>query len=124
MRSRDATANRRCQAPDPPEQHLAAKDRTPSDDWSALMTGSQGGDQRAYLTLLKAITPYLRALARRAGLGADEIEDGVQDVLMTIHALRFTYDPKRLCTPWVVAVASDRLGARAGRRSRMSASET
>src|SRR6266851_1839463 len=124
MRSRDATANRRCQAPDPPEQHLAAKDRTPSDDWSALMTGSQGGDQRAYLTLLKAITPYLRALARRGGLGADEIADGVPDVLITIHAIRNTYDPKRPFTPWLVAVARHRLADRARRHSRVSARET
>ena len=88
------------------------------------MTGSQGGDQRAYLTLLKAITPYLRALARRAGFGADEIEDGVQDVLLTIHAVRHTYDPKRPFTPWLVAVARHRLADRARRRNRISARET
>jgi RNA polymerase sigma-70 factor (ECF subfamily) len=88
------------------------------------MARSQGGDQRDYLTLLKAITPYLRALARRAGLAADEIEDGVQDVLLTIHAVRHTYDPKRPFTPWLVAVARHRLADRARRRSRISARET
>ncbi len=124
MLSKDATANRRCQAPDPPEPRLAAKDQAPSDDWSALMTRGQDGDQRAYLTLLKAITPYLRALARRGGLSADEIEDGVQDVLLTIHAIRHTYDPKRPFTPWLAAVARHRLADRARRRSRISARET
>lgn len=74
-------------------------DTEPRDDWSLLMVRGQDGDQAAYRQLLKSVTPYLRALARRAGLPPDDCEDGVQDVLMTIHAIRHTYDPARPFTP-------------------------
>src|ERR1700733_3225229 len=45
------------------------------EDWSALMVRAQGGDQRAYTTLLTGITPYLRALARRALADPTDIEE-------------------------------------------------
>lgn len=122
--SEDADSAPRPGASDDGEWPLAASDRAPSDDWSTLMTRSQGGDQSAYLILLKGITPYLRALARRRGLGADEIEDGVQDVLLTVHAIRHTYDPKRPFTPWLAAVARHRLVDRTRRRIRIAARET
>lgn len=94
------------------------------DDWSALMARGQDGDRAAYHALLVAITPYLRALARRAGLPPDDCEDGVQDVLLTIHAIRHTYDPSRPFTPWLVGVARNRLADRLRRRARVWARET
>jgi RNA polymerase sigma factor (sigma-70 family) len=90
-------------------------------DWSRLMALSQAGDRAAYASLLAAITPYLRALAARSGLFAEEIEDGVQDVLLTVHRIRRTYDPARPFGPWLVAVARRRFIDRlrqAGRRVR------
>ena len=94
------------------------------DDWSQLMARGQDGDQAAYRQLLKSITPYLRALARRAGLPPDDCEDGVQDVLMTIHAIRHTYDPARPFTPWLVGVARNRLADKRRSRARTWARET
>lgn len=93
-------------------------------DWSGLMANSQDGDQASYRLLLELISPYLRALARRAGIGAEEIEDVVQDVLLTVHAIRHTYDPKRPFGPWLVAIARRRLVDRLRRRGRISARET
>jgi RNA polymerase sigma-70 factor, ECF subfamily len=97
---------------------------TGRDDWSLLMVKSQEGDKAAYHALLAGITPYLRALARRSGLPPDDCEDGVQDVLLTIHAIRHTYDPGRPFTPWLVGVARHRLADRLRRRARTWARET
>jgi len=94
------------------------------DDWSALMARSQDGDKAAYHALLVAITPYLRTLARRAGLPPDDCEDGVQDVLLTIHAIRHTYDPSRPFAPWLAGVARNRLADKLRRRARTWARET
>jgi RNA polymerase sigma-70 factor (ECF subfamily) len=102
----------------------AAADPAPGDDWSQLMARGQDGDEAAYRALLKGITPYLRALARRAGLPPDDCEDGVQDVLMTIHAIRHTYDPARPFTPWLVGVARNRLADKRRHRARTWARET
>lgn len=94
--------------------------RLPGTDWSALMAGAQRGDKDSYRTLLGSITPFIRAIARRVGVDAGEIEDAVQDVLLTIHAVRHTYDPSRPFGPWLVAVARHRLfdHNRHGRRVR------
>src|SRR5690348_510339 len=68
--------------------HWRAMKPEPLQDWSALMAAAQDGDATAYGELLRAITPYLRAVARRSGLEGDEIEDGVQDILLTVHSIR------------------------------------
>src|SRR5271169_3352696 len=64
-------------------------------DWSELMRRTQDGDRLSYRTLLDDITPYLRALAARCFRDGGDIEDAVQDVLMTVHAVRHAYDPCR-----------------------------
>ncbi|HYP63461.1 MAG TPA: sigma-70 family RNA polymerase sigma factor [Acidocella sp.] len=98
--------------------------REPSKDWAALMAAAQDGDQKAYAALLRAVTPYLRAVAWRAGLEGDEIEDGVQDILLTIHSIRQSYDPRRPFAPWLLAVARHRLIDRLRRRGRLRLRET
>jgi RNA polymerase sigma-70 factor (ECF subfamily) len=46
----------------------------------------------------------------------------MQDILLTVHAVRHTYDPKRPFKPWLIAIARrriiDRLRAQGRRRSR------
>jgi len=90
-------------AADKPDQ------RPPEDDWSHLMALSQRGDAKAYRQLLGGITPYMRALAHRFGLTSSDIEDAVQDALLTLHSIRHTYDPSRPFAPWLVAVARHRM---------------
>ena len=80
-----------------------------SEDWSVLMGRAQDGDERAYTTLLRAILPYLRSLARRRLGDAAEIDEVVQDILLTIHRIRPTYDPARPFAPWLAAIAQRRL---------------
>jgi RNA polymerase sigma-70 factor (ECF subfamily) len=82
---------------------------TISEDWSALMGRAQDGDLRAYTLLLRAILPYLRSLVRRRLADAAEIDEVVQDILLTLHRIRPTYDPARPLAPWLAAIARRRL---------------
>jgi RNA polymerase sigma-70 factor, ECF subfamily len=78
-------------------------------DWSRLMARAQDGDRQAYRLLLEDVTPYLRSLVVRCFKDASDIEDAVQDILLTIHVVRRTYDPSRPFGPWLVAIANRRI---------------
>lgn len=77
--------------------------------WPQLMVRAQDGDQAAYRRLLKAIVPAIRALIRRKIRQDDAlVEDVIQDVLLTVHRVRHTYDPARPFLPWLAAIVSAR----------------
>lgn len=78
-------------------------------EWPALMAQAQAGDAAAYRRLLLGVTPYLRAVASRALRQTADVEDCVQDILLTIHTIRHTYDPARPFKPWLAGVARHRL---------------
>ncbi|HMG50174.1 MULTISPECIES: sigma-70 family RNA polymerase sigma factor [Inquilinus] len=92
--------------------------------WSTLMTAAQAGDGVAYRRLLTEITPYLRALARRSLRRPADAEDAVQDVLLTLHSIRRTYDPARPFQPWLVAIARRRIVDRVRIQIRTTGRET
>jgi RNA polymerase sigma-70 factor (ECF subfamily) len=92
-------------------------------NWSILMAHAQAGDARAYRRLLAEISPYLRRLAARRHGDPADIEDTVQDILLTIHAIRYTYDPTRPFGPWLVAIAQRRIIDRLRRRGRLESRE-
>jgi len=87
-------------------------------DWSILMARAQSGDADAYRRLLEEILPYLRAVVARWHRDRSDIEDTVQDVLLTLHTIRQTYDPNRPFTPWLAAIASRRAVDRLRRQGR------
>jgi RNA polymerase sigma-70 factor, ECF subfamily len=95
-----------------------------SRDWSKLMARAQDGDRIAYRALLEAAVPYLRAMAARRFKDASDIDDSVQDILLTVHAMRHTYDPRRPFGPWLVTIANRRIIDRLRRRLRTHARET
>lgn len=110
-------------APDrQPELPATRPDGTP--DWSMEMERAQGGDRGAYRRLLEDITPYLRALAARQMHNRSDIEDAVQDILLTVHSVRHTYDPSRPFGPWLVAIANRRIVDGLRRRGRTGIHET
>ena len=90
-----------------------------------LMKAAQAGDTAAYSTLLRAVMPLVRNVVRRARgfLGAADVEDLVQDVLLSLHAVRATYDPARPFIPWLLAITRNRLADGARRYARRSAHE-
>lgn len=93
-------------------------------DWSVFMARAQAGDRDAYRRLLEAITPYLRVLvARRIGNRSD-FEDTVQDILLTLHKVRHTYDPDHPFGPWLVAISHRRIIDRLRQQGRFNAHES
>jgi RNA polymerase sigma factor (sigma-70 family) len=97
-----------------------------SDDgvrWAELMARAQDGDANAYRTLLSEIVPYLRRATARQLRHRDDIEDVVQDILLTVHQVRATYDPGRPFKPWLIAIARRRMIDRFRRSARISANE-
>lgn len=72
------------------------------------MAAAQAGDRAAYEALLRDCVPLIKALAGRMGLPADRADDVVQDVLLTIHRARQTYDPTRSFTAWMRVIAERR----------------
>lgn len=89
------------------------------------MRAAQAGDTQSYNRLLKAITPRVHAMVRRQRqfLSAADIEDLVQDVLISVHAVRATYDPARPFIPWLAAITRNRLVDGARRYARQKAHE-
>jgi RNA polymerase sigma-70 factor (ECF subfamily) len=97
---------------------LQAQDR----EWSAAMRAALAGDGVAYARLLTSLTPFLRNLCRRscvrAGLAVSEAEDAVQETLLAIHLKRQTWDPSQSLTPWIAAIARNKIIDAARRRGR------
>src|SRR5260370_38124818 len=98
----------------------AARDR----EWSILMARAQDGDGDAYRRLLEEVTPYLRSLAALRHRDPSDAEDAVQDILLTIHAIRQPYDPPRPFRPWPVTIANHPLVNRPPRQGRLWSRET
>jgi thiol:disulfide interchange protein DsbD len=63
------------------------------ESWPALMEQAQAGDQLAYTRLLKALVPVIRSQIRKRIADDALVEDVIQDVLLTVHRVRHTYDP-------------------------------
>jgi RNA polymerase sigma-70 factor (ECF subfamily) len=57
---------------------------------------------------LTSIIPFVSAVVRNSGMWAEQAEDVVQDVLLTVHRIRHTYEPGRPVKPWLSAIASRR----------------
>ncbi len=72
------------------------------------MCAAQAGDGKAYSRLLREVTPFVRALLRRHCWQPQDVEEMVQETLLTLHRVRQTYDPKRPFSPWLGAIAMRR----------------
>lgn len=86
------------------------------DELGQLMKAAQAGEADAYVALLRAIRPRIHQIVtrQRGFAGAEAVEDLVQDVLLSVHHVRATYDPGRPFMPWLLAIVRNRLvdGAR------------
>lgn len=101
-----------------------ADEHNGEDEWAILMARAQEGDAAAYRHLLAAVAPYLRALAARYHRAPQDVEDSVQDILLTVHTIRHTYDPARPFKPWLVAIGRRRIIDRLRGQTRIRARET
>jgi RNA polymerase sigma factor (sigma-70 family) len=96
-----------------------------ADVLARLMAAAQAGDSQSYRTLLSEIAPIVRRIVRRRHpfLSTEDIEDLVQEVLLSVHAVRATYDPARPFLPWLVAITRHRIADAARRHVRQKAWE-
>lgn len=91
--------------------------------WRALMASAQDGDQAAYGELLSDLFPVLRRFVMRRWPNAHDAEDVVQEILVSIHTVRQTYDRGRPFIPWLMTIAARRV-ADAARTRYARANET
>jgi len=86
---------------------------TNEQELKSLMTAGLDGDAVAYRELLdrlgRRLRSYYRKRLARAGRGAVEAEDLLQEALLAIHTRRHTYDRAELFTPWLHAIARYKL---------------
>jgi RNA polymerase sigma-70 factor (ECF subfamily) len=81
--------------------------------WAEAMRAERRGNSAAYETLLREIAELLRRLIKhrlaQSGLGADHAEDLVQEVLISLHTKRHTWESDRLFLPWLYAITRYKL---------------
>lgn len=80
-----------------------------NDKLEQLMKQSLNGDQRAYAALLHETSRLLRPLLSRRLSFSNEVDDLLQEILLSIHKARHTYDGNRPYKPWAYAIARFRL---------------
>lgn len=92
------------------------------DGLARLMRKAQAGDRESYRLLLREVAAILRrTLGRRLSfVPRADVEDLVQEILLSVHAVRATYDPARPFLPWLMAIARNRTADMARRHQRRS----
>lgn len=69
---------------------------------------AQAGDATAYRELLTAMVPVLRRILVKGLSRPADVDDIVQDVLLSVHKALNTYSPDRPFMPWLMAIANFR----------------
>jgi RNA polymerase sigma-70 factor (ECF subfamily) len=87
-------------------QAVIAKDG----ELTGLMRRAQGGSEDAYSRLLQELFPLVRKMTRRqmGKATSSDHEDLLQEILLSFHAARATYDPTRPFIPWLKAIVTNR----------------
>jgi RNA polymerase sigma-70 factor (ECF subfamily) len=75
----------------------------------ALMLEAIRGDQAAYSELLRESARLIKPYLSKRMLRATDVDDVLQEVLISIHKARHTFDGSRPYRPWLYAIAQYRL---------------
>lgn len=77
------------------------------------MRAAIAGDEAAYRKLLASLAPVIRSACRagfsRYGAPPNDVEDVVQETLLALHLKRHTWQQSEPLTPWVLAIARNKL---------------
>jgi RNA polymerase sigma-70 factor (ECF subfamily) len=109
-----------------PEAQAMKEPEARGDRFARLMRLAQDGDRPSYEELLREIAPLIRQMIRRREsfpLPPQDVEDLVQDVLLSLHTARATYDPSRPFMPWIAAIVRNRVADGARRAVRLRGNE-
>lgn len=74
-----------------------------------LMAAGQRGDREAYEALLEGLRHAVSGYVRRRVGAVHWVDDVVQDVLLSLHNARHTWNPARPFAPWFYAVLQSRM---------------
>src|SRR5262245_2409815 len=115
----------RCPAPLARSAAPVRRNKSKDRELSALMELAQDGDRLAYASLLNEVIPIVKRIlqSRMSFLSSADRQDIAQDILLSLHAARSTYDPERPFTPWLMTIIHNRTVDHARRYSRRSANE-
>jgi RNA polymerase sigma-70 factor (ECF subfamily) len=85
----------------------AAPEPHPRDDGALreAMDRYAAGDDAAFEVLYDSLAPRLRAMLRRKGCDAAQVEDLIQQTFLRIHLARAHYHRGQQVVPWVFAIA-------------------
>ena len=75
----------------------------------AMMRLALAGDKQAYSGVLLETARFLRPFLAKRLSHHSELDDLLQEILLSIHKARHTYDGDRPYKPWVFAIAKFRL---------------
>lgn len=78
------------------------------DEWRALAELAQAGDKRAYATLLREISAFIRNYLITRLANSDWADDITQEVLLSVHKSLGSYSAERPFKPWLMAIAGFR----------------
>lgn len=85
------------------------KIKASTDDYAELMRSALSGDGKSYSILLKKSTLLLRPYLVKRVYKSHDVEDVLQEILISLHKARHTYDGNRSYEPWLYAIANYRL---------------
>jgi RNA polymerase sigma-70 factor (ECF subfamily) len=74
-----------------------------------LMQAAHRGDQAAYAQLLRESARLIKPYLSKRMLRATDVDDVLQEVLISLHKARHTFDGSRPYKPWLYAIAQYRL---------------
>lgn len=74
-----------------------------------LMRQALEGDKRTYAELLRETARFLKPFLKQKLSAENEVDDLLQEILLSIHKARHTYDGLRPYKPWAYAIAKYRL---------------
>lgn len=81
----------------------------PPTSLETLMQQALAGDKVAYTDVLRQTTLFLRPFLNKRLRNNSEVDDLLQEILLSIHKSRHTYNNDRPFRPWVFAIAKFRL---------------
>lgn len=79
------------------------------DQWKDLFLAGIDGDEESYSTLLSELTDAIRAYLSCRISDRGFVEDIAQEVLLSVHVARDTFDRERPFKPWLFAIVKRRM---------------
>ena len=78
-------------------------------NFEALFIKSLAGDKFAYANFLKVFANFLRKTLKSKIFNESDVEDVVQEILISVHKAKHTYSAERPLMPWLKSIIYYRL---------------